>query len=90
MENTSLAFDQVADCCKLHPLEVKAIADGDAAQGVKGLNPVLSGQFTREEIAKGEAEYTSEINSQITFLPECGSGIHLFGGFRLGSFLAGR
>ncbi len=56
VENTSLAFDQVADFCKLHPLEVKAIADGDAAQGIKGLDPVLTGQLTREEIAKGEAD----------------------------------
>jgi hypothetical protein len=60
VENTSLAFEQVADFCKLHPLEVMAIADGDAAQGIKGLNPVLTGQLTLEEIAKGEAEYTSE------------------------------
>ena len=36
VENTALSFDQIADFCKLHPLEVKAIADGDAAQGIKG------------------------------------------------------
>ena len=36
VENTALSFDQVADFCKLHPLEVKAIADGDSAQGIKG------------------------------------------------------
>src|SRR5262245_11842292 len=35
VENTALSFDQVAEFCKLHPLEVKAIADGDAAQGIK-------------------------------------------------------
>ena len=52
VENTSLAFDQIADFCKLHPLEVKAIADGDAAQGIKGLDPVMTGQLTREEIEK--------------------------------------
>ncbi len=56
VENTSLAFDQVAEFCKLHPLEVRAIADGDAAQGIKGLDPVLTGQLTREEIEKGEAD----------------------------------
>jgi uncharacterized protein len=54
VENTSLSFDQIADFCKLHPLEIKAIADGDAAQGIKGLDPILTGQLTREEI--GEAE----------------------------------
>jgi len=37
VDNTALSFDQVADFCKLHPLEVKAIADGDAAQGIKGI-----------------------------------------------------
>src|SRR5207244_8303049 len=56
VENTALSFDQIADFCKLHPLEVKAIADGDAAQGIKGLDPVLTGQLTREEITNAEAD----------------------------------
>src|ERR1700758_5646663 len=56
VENTALSFDQVAEFCKLHPLEVKAIADGDAAQGIKGLDPILTGQLTREEIEKGAAD----------------------------------
>ena len=56
VENTSLSFDQIAQLCKLHPLEVKAIADGDAAQGIKGLDPILTGQLTREEIAAAEAD----------------------------------
>ncbi len=56
VENTALSFDQVADFCKLHPLEVKAIADGDAAQGIKGLDPIQTGQLSREEIEKAEAE----------------------------------
>ena len=42
--------------CVLHPLEVKAIADGDSAQGIKGTDPILSGQLTREEIEKAEAD----------------------------------
>ncbi|HYF54219.1 MAG TPA: cell cycle transcriptional regulator TrcR [Salinarimonas sp.] len=50
VENTSLSFDQIADYCKLHPLEVKGIADGEVAAGIKGLDPVLTGQLTREEI----------------------------------------
>jgi hypothetical protein len=56
LDNTSLTFDQVAEFCKLHPLEVKAIADGDAAQGIKGLDPVQTGQLTREQIAAAEAD----------------------------------
>ena len=56
LDNTTLTFDQVAHFCVLHPLEVKAIADGDAAQGIKGMDPILTGQLTREEIEKGEAD----------------------------------
>ena len=54
IENTSLAFDQIADFCKLHPLEVKGIADGEVASGIKGLDPVSTGQLTREEIEKAQ------------------------------------
>ncbi len=55
LDNTALSFDQIADFCKLHPLEVKAIADGDAAQGIKGLDPIQTGQLTREQISAAEA-----------------------------------
>jgi len=54
LDNTSLTFDQIADFCKLHPLEVKGIADGEVATGIKGHDPIASGQLTREEIAAGE------------------------------------
>ena len=54
VENTSLSFDQIADFCGLHMLEVKGIADGDVAQGIKGMDPISSGQLTREEIAAAE------------------------------------
>src|SRR5271165_1499642 len=58
VDNTALSFDQVAEFCKLHPLEVKAIADGDAAQGIKGLDPIQTGQLSREEIEKAVADPT--------------------------------
>ena len=48
VENTSLTFDQIANFCKLHPLEVKGIADGDVAAGIKGLDPITAGQLSRE------------------------------------------
>ena len=51
VENTSLTFDQIAEFCKLHPLEVKGIADGEVATGIKGYDPISTGQLTREEIA---------------------------------------
>ena len=54
VENTSLSFAQIADFCKLHELEVKAMADGDAAQGIRGHDPITNGQLTREEIEKGQ------------------------------------
>src|SRR5262249_10905422 len=54
VENTALTFRQIADFAGLHELEVKGIADGDVAQGIKGLDPVTGGQLTREEIEKGE------------------------------------
>ncbi len=56
VDNTALSFDQIAQFCSLHPLEVKAIADGEAAQSIKGLDPVLTGQLTREEISRAEAD----------------------------------
>ncbi len=58
VENTSLTFDQIAAFCGLHVLEVKGIADGDVAQGIKGLDPVTSGQLTREEIEGAERDPT--------------------------------
>jgi hypothetical protein len=56
VENTALSFEQIAAFCRLHPLEVKAIADGEAAQGIKGLDPLLTGQLTRDEIQRAERE----------------------------------
>jgi uncharacterized protein len=56
VENTSLTFEQIANFCKLHPLEVKGIADGEVAAGIKGHDPITSGQLTREEIAAAEAD----------------------------------
>ncbi len=58
LDNTALSFDQIADFCKLHPLEVKAIADGDSAQGIKGLDPITTGQLTREQITAAEADHS--------------------------------
>lgn len=56
IENTSLSFDQIADFCRLHPLQVKGIADGDVAIGVRGINPITNNQLTREELDKAQAD----------------------------------
>ena len=50
VENTTISFKQIADFCNLHELEVKGIADGDVAKGIKAYNPILAGELTREEI----------------------------------------
>ena len=72
VENTSLTFDQIADFCKLHPLEVKGIADGEVAAGIRGHDPITSGQLTREEIARGEAkpEYRLALSVSKVMVPE--------------------
>jgi hypothetical protein len=56
VENTSLSFEQIAEFCGLHVLEVKGIADGDVAQGIKGMDPVTSNQLTRDEIEAAEKD----------------------------------
>lgn len=56
VENTTLTFKQIADFCHLHELEVKGIADGDVAVGVRGLDPVTGGQLTRDEIRRSEGD----------------------------------
>ena len=47
VENTSLTFEQIAEFCGMHLLEVKGIADGDVAAGIKGMDPIATGQLTR-------------------------------------------
>ena len=50
VENTTLTFKQIAEFCKLHVIEVQGIADGEVAKGIKGYNPIIAGQLTRDEI----------------------------------------
>ncbi len=50
VENTTLTFKQIANFCKLHEIEVQGIADGEVAKGIKGYNPIISGQLSRDEI----------------------------------------
>jgi len=56
VDNTALTFEQIADFCGLHELEVKGIADGQVAQGIKGMDPISTGQLTREEITKAQED----------------------------------
>ncbi len=72
VDNTALTFEQIADFCKLHPLEVKGIADGEVAAGIKGMDPLSSGQLTREEIetAEGDANHRLKLSVSQVRLPE--------------------
>ena len=71
VDNTALTFDQVADFTKMHPLEIRAIADGDAAQGIKGMDPISNGQLTRDEIERGEKDknYRLKLEESKVILP---------------------
>ena len=67
VENTSLTFEQIADFCGLHPLEVQGIADGEVGAGIRGLDPVSGGQLTREQLLEGaEAMWMGTIYGSIS------------------------
>ena len=72
IDNTSLTFDQIADFCVLHPLQVKGIADGDVAAGVRGIDPITNHQLTREELEKAEADdkYRMKLSRPKTIVAE--------------------
>ena len=69
IEKTALTFDQIADFCGLHPLEVQAIADGEVAQGIVGYDPVANSQVTAADIARCEADKTARLKLVVTTLP---------------------
>tara|TARA_Y100000816_G_scaffold282597_1_gene258481 strand:+ start:991 stop:1608 length:618 start_codon:yes stop_codon:yes gene_type:complete len=62
VENTTLSFKQIANFCNLHELEVKGIADGDVAKGIKAYNPILAGQLTRDEIDVCSKDHNRPLN----------------------------
>ncbi|MDO8606607.1 MAG: DUF1013 domain-containing protein [Phaeospirillum sp.] len=70
VENTALTFEQVADFCGLHPLEVQAIADGEVAVGIVGLDPVANSQVTRADIVRCEANPDARLRLIVTDLPQ--------------------
>ena len=50
VENTTLTFEQIANFCNMHEVEIQGIADGEVAKGIKAYNPIIAGQLSREEI----------------------------------------
>jgi len=69
VENTSLTFEQIADFCGLHPLEVQAIADGEVANQMQGLDPVANGQTTAEELERAAADPEARLKLSETAIP---------------------
>jgi hypothetical protein len=69
IENTSLSFDQIADFCGLHPLEVQGIADDEVSTGIQGLDPIIRNQVTREEIERCEKDPSARLKMAKQDLP---------------------
>ena len=65
VENTSLTFEQIANFCKLHEVEIQGIADGEVAKGIVGYNPIIAGQLTREEINLSSKDSSRPLNLQV-------------------------
>jgi hypothetical protein len=70
VENTSLTFEQIADFCGLHPLEVQAIADGEVAVQMQGLDPVANGQTTAEELERCQADPAGRLQLSPQAIPQ--------------------
>jgi len=72
IDNTSLSFDQIAEFCGLHPLQVKGVADGDVGASVRGIDPITTHQLTRDEIEKGQADpdYRLKLSKPKTIVAE--------------------
>ncbi len=62
VENTALSFDQIANFCGLHELEVQGIADGEVAVGMRGYDPIDNNQLTKEEIERCEKDQKASLN----------------------------
>ena len=70
VENTSLTFDQIAQFCGLHPLEVQGIADGEIASGIQGLDPIANGQLSKDEIERCQGDASARLQLAKQDLPQ--------------------
>jgi uncharacterized protein len=70
VENTSLSFDQISAFCGLHELEIRAIADGEVAIGMVGLDPIVNGQLTQAEIDRCQADPNARLRMAISDMPQ--------------------
>ena len=70
VENTGLSFLQIATLCNLHELEVQAIADEEVAIGMQGIDPIINGQLTREEITRCEGDGAARLEMAKSDIPQ--------------------
>ena len=70
VENTALTFEQIADFCGLHRLEVQGIADGEVAGGIRGIDPIANGQLTKEELERCQADSSASLEMAKQDLPQ--------------------
>jgi hypothetical protein len=69
VEKTSLSFDQIGEFCGLHPLEVQAIADGEVAVQMQGVDPIANGQLTLEEIERCQKDPSARLKLSAEAVP---------------------
>ena len=69
IENTALSFHQIAEFCHLHELEIQAIADGEVATGMVGMDPVASGQLSQVEIDRCSADSSARLQLSAPDIP---------------------
>jgi uncharacterized protein len=69
IDKTALTFDQIADFCGMHPLEIQAIADGEVAQGIMGYDPVANSQVTAEDILRCENDVNGRLRLMVSSNP---------------------
>ena len=70
VENTALSFDQIAEFCGLHALEVQAIADGEVAMGMQGLDPLTAGELSQDELERCLADPAARLKMAKPNIPQ--------------------
>ena len=70
VDNTTLTFEQIAGFCELHHLEVQGIADGEVAMGIQGMDPIATGQLTRDEIDRCQSDASLKLRQAKHDLPQ--------------------
>jgi hypothetical protein len=70
VDNSTLTFLQIGALCSLHELEVQAIANGEVAIGIVGLDPIVNGQLTKDELQRCEADPAARLEVAESDIPQ--------------------